>query len=531
MYDDPRLLIVDDEEVICQGCRRIFSGQGVHVESSTDANEGLRLASQNDYLAILLDMKMPTMDGVRFLEELRKTKPDMPVIVITGYPSESNAASVRRLGIMDYISKPFTPEAITRPVLKLKKTYDTTTKTVSRMGAPEVVLPEFKPVKKTCFWDETWVDLSQAGIARVGAMLTRMQAASVIGVRLPRICDTVYQGLPLAILTLADRSRVVLSSPLTGVVRATNAQSSESPSAFFNDPRGNDWLVAIEPNRFDSEIKKCRIRHVVLFNADASSGRDQANRLAELGCQVRQAAAWSELSLALKDSECDVLLLDAVSVGERGPALVAQVKEAVPNMKVVVIGGPESQAEAEYRKHKIFYYAIEPFSDHEIIDILTAAFQPKSKVSSQESPRQFLSAPISKINITNRHGAKVCLLVSKGLMERDYGLGMQVRSKLLERLYPVETIMGATDVTPIRIMDAAGTCDRLLVLRTKDMGKMAGSLVRDDEGEGRLFSSIVQEDQKVTSLLVQPADPRNTLEALDARTIAALAEHIVHEMG
>jgi sulfhydrogenase subunit beta (sulfur reductase) len=110
------LLVVDDEEVICRSCRRIFEGQGFQVATTNDPGEGLSLAAEKDFAAILLDVKMPTMDGIRFLEELRKTKPDVPVILITGYPSLSNVTSAMRLGAADYVTKPFTPEEITQAV-------------------------------------------------------------------------------------------------------------------------------------------------------------------------------------------------------------------------------------------------------------------------------------------------------------------------------------------------------------------------------------------------------------------------------
>ena len=116
MFDNPRLLIVDDEDVVCQACRRIFSPQGFQVEGSTDAREGLGLAREGDYSAILLDIKMPQMDGIQFLEELRKEDPNVPVILITGHPSIPNAASAVRLNASDYITKPFTPEEITQAV-------------------------------------------------------------------------------------------------------------------------------------------------------------------------------------------------------------------------------------------------------------------------------------------------------------------------------------------------------------------------------------------------------------------------------
>ena len=119
MLDDPRLLVVDDEEVICEGCRRIFTRQGFEVEKCSDACQGLSLAKQNDYSAILLDIKMPTMDGIAFLEALRKQKADVPVVLMTGYPSIPNAASAIRLGASDYVTKPFTPEEISQAVHRL----------------------------------------------------------------------------------------------------------------------------------------------------------------------------------------------------------------------------------------------------------------------------------------------------------------------------------------------------------------------------------------------------------------------------
>ncbi len=119
MSDSPKLLVVDDEEVICQACRRIFSRQGFQVEVNTDACNGLNCALHDDYAAILLDIKMPKIDGIQFLERLRETKPDQPVLIMTGYPSIPNATAAMRLGASDYITKPFRPDEITRAVQRI----------------------------------------------------------------------------------------------------------------------------------------------------------------------------------------------------------------------------------------------------------------------------------------------------------------------------------------------------------------------------------------------------------------------------
>jgi DNA-binding response OmpR family regulator len=111
-----KILVVDDEEVICQSCQRIFGGQGFLVETSTDSRTGLHLAAQNRYDAIVVDVRMPMIDGIRFLECLREISPAVPVVVISGRAGEAAEAAVARLGAAQYLPKPFTPAEIIQAV-------------------------------------------------------------------------------------------------------------------------------------------------------------------------------------------------------------------------------------------------------------------------------------------------------------------------------------------------------------------------------------------------------------------------------
>ncbi len=119
MSDKPRLLVVDDDPVICHAYWRIFSDQGFKVEESTDVREGLKRATEEDYAGVLLDIKMPGIDGIQFLEELRKHNPALPVLIMTGYPSLSTATASVELGASGYITKPFTPAKIRRSVQEM----------------------------------------------------------------------------------------------------------------------------------------------------------------------------------------------------------------------------------------------------------------------------------------------------------------------------------------------------------------------------------------------------------------------------
>ena len=117
MLTEPTLLVVDDEDAICEGCRRIFSRQGFDVVKCNDASQGLDLAKHGDYTAILLDIKMPEHGRPPFprspaqREARRAGRPDDRAI-----PSIPNAASAIRLGASDYVTKPFTPEEISQAV-------------------------------------------------------------------------------------------------------------------------------------------------------------------------------------------------------------------------------------------------------------------------------------------------------------------------------------------------------------------------------------------------------------------------------
>ncbi len=116
MGDQPKILVVDDEEVVCECCRRIFAAQGFVVETCTDSRRGLGLAERNRYAAIILDMKMPRLDGIGFLERLREAGIDVPVVVISGRSGEAGAQAAARLGATEYLAKPFTPVEITEAV-------------------------------------------------------------------------------------------------------------------------------------------------------------------------------------------------------------------------------------------------------------------------------------------------------------------------------------------------------------------------------------------------------------------------------
>lgn len=187
MADDRKMLVVDDEEVVCQACRRIFVRQGFDVEVNTDARQGLARATESDFTIILLDIKMPNMDGIEFLEKLREKQPDVPVLIITGYPSIPNASAAMRLGACDYVTKPFTSEEITWAVQRVLSTNGRLSGDGEQTGAEQIESAFAEPSEAPLFLDESWVKLEVDGSACVGAVLPGLRGAQITAVRMPRI--------------------------------------------------------------------------------------------------------------------------------------------------------------------------------------------------------------------------------------------------------------------------------------------------------------------------------------------------------
>lgn len=115
------ILVIDNEEVICDACHLVLTERGHHVDYCKTGTSGLQTASRGGYDLVLLDIKLPDMDGMDILQVLRKEMPELYVIVMTGYATLGNAVQAMKLGAADYLSKPFTDDELLEAVEKAVK--------------------------------------------------------------------------------------------------------------------------------------------------------------------------------------------------------------------------------------------------------------------------------------------------------------------------------------------------------------------------------------------------------------------------
>ena len=103
-----KILIIEDEAAIRRVLKKIISeeNEGYEVAEASDGLGGLEMILNNDYDLVLCDIKMPKMDGVEVLEKVKKVKPEIPIVMISGHGDLDTAVNTMRLGAFDYISKP-----------------------------------------------------------------------------------------------------------------------------------------------------------------------------------------------------------------------------------------------------------------------------------------------------------------------------------------------------------------------------------------------------------------------------------------
>lgn len=110
MNDKASILIVDDEEIVRRSHLRSLSGTGCYAEAAADGDEALQSMERRRFDVVLLDLRMPGLDGMDVLKTIKTRWPDSEVVVITGYPTIESAKEAVRLGAYNYIAKPVGPE-------------------------------------------------------------------------------------------------------------------------------------------------------------------------------------------------------------------------------------------------------------------------------------------------------------------------------------------------------------------------------------------------------------------------------------
>jgi len=117
-----KILVVDDDTIVTMSCRRLLEVEGYDITTVRGAEEALEEIRRHKFDLLLIDVKMPKYDGLFLLREIRKDFTEIPIIVMSGYPTAETIADVMKTGATHFIPKPFKPDELTQLILRCKRT-------------------------------------------------------------------------------------------------------------------------------------------------------------------------------------------------------------------------------------------------------------------------------------------------------------------------------------------------------------------------------------------------------------------------
>lgn len=115
-----KILIVDDDAIVVHSCHRILEAEGMDILSADTVEKGLSILAAEKIDLMLTDIKMPGRDGFAMIRQARAMKPEMPILMMTGYLTADTIAAGRQAGADHCIAKPFTPEELIQAMQKIQ---------------------------------------------------------------------------------------------------------------------------------------------------------------------------------------------------------------------------------------------------------------------------------------------------------------------------------------------------------------------------------------------------------------------------
>jgi DNA-binding NtrC family response regulator len=116
-----KVLVIDDERIVIDSVTKILKEERIDVEATLSGRQGLEMALMKDYDLVLSDLRMPDIGGMRVLRDLKRAKPNLPVVMITGYATVPSAVQAMKLGAAEILEKPFSPDGLVAVVQKALK--------------------------------------------------------------------------------------------------------------------------------------------------------------------------------------------------------------------------------------------------------------------------------------------------------------------------------------------------------------------------------------------------------------------------
>ena len=281
-----KILCVDDEAVILDSFRKILVLDGYSVDTVESGQEALHLIQSHHYDFLFTDLKMPEMDGVDVAKSVKHLRPDIDVIIITGYATVETAVEVMKYGAMDYVQKPFTEDELLEFTKKsLFKRQDRIKKQLlpkvhishlsgdEYFNSGEFAIPGGVFISK----DHSWVGIDQDGNAKIGIDdFAKKLIGKIDKIEFPNLGMNVKVGQPLFSLK-QGRRHVTFVSPISGNVTSINSELDQDIDTLEISPYEQNWICKIDAENLDIELRDLKIGNsaVAFYQTDIAKYQEE----------------------------------------------------------------------------------------------------------------------------------------------------------------------------------------------------------------------------------------------------------------
>lgn len=241
---------MDDEITACKSIRQAISSDENDVDMAFSAEEALSKDNEIAYDLVITELMMPGMSGLDLLRQLKAVRPEVKIVMITGYRTMRSAVESVKMGAFDYIPKPFTPAELRALVNRALKPSET--EVAAEKAAAELKIP----AGYHYLLGHTWLKLEGGNKGIVGVMFDFLKTMGIIiQIVLPKAFDVINQGEVCAKITDADRFTHRIWSPASGRVIEINANLRGDFSLLRRSPYREGFLFRLELSRLEEDLK------------------------------------------------------------------------------------------------------------------------------------------------------------------------------------------------------------------------------------------------------------------------------------
>jgi YesN/AraC family two-component response regulator len=217
------------------------------VDMALSGEEAIKKDKEKLYDLVITDLMMPGISGLELLTSLKTARPEVNIVMITGYPTIKTAVRSVKIGAFDYIAKPFTPQELRTIVSRAFKKEES-----EKEEIPSPQIPKGLYVMK----GHTWLRKERENLVTTGVLFEFLKnIGQITHIEMPQENKNIFQGEVCARIIDSERNIHRVWSPATGRIIKVNKGIEEDLTMLKKDPYQKGWLFQIESLNIEKDLE------------------------------------------------------------------------------------------------------------------------------------------------------------------------------------------------------------------------------------------------------------------------------------